>query len=123
VKASKRFAALYERAEEAELRLVVVLVPSSVSSGDIIDYSEYGTVQAGPDLDAALNKIEAFLDLPSVQAITEALAERKVYVGQLDALGRQVEEVLANLHATDVSIANFEEDAMTEAAKITGTST
>lgn len=123
MKASKRFAALYERAEEAELRLVVVLVPSSVSSGDIIDYSEYGTVQAGPDLDAALNKIEAFLDLPSVQAITEALAERKVYVGQLDALGRQVEEVLANLHATDVSIANFEEDAMTEAAKITGTST
>jgi len=123
VKASKRFAALYERAEEAELRLVVVLVPSSVSSGDTIDYSEYGTVQAGPDLDAALNKIEAFLDLPSVQAITEALAERKVYVGQLDALGRQVEEVLANLHATDVSIASFEEDAMTEAAKITGTST
>ena len=123
MKASKRFASLYERAEEAELRLVVVLVPSSVSSGDTIDYSEYGTVQAGPDLDAALNKIEAFLDLPSVQAITEALAERKVYVGQLDALGRQVEEVLANLHATDVSIANFEEDAMTEAAKITGTST
>ena len=123
MKASKRFASLYERAEEAELRLVVVLVPSSVSSGDTIDYSEYGTVQAGPDLDAALNKIEAFLDLPSVQAITEALAERKVYVGQLDALGRQVEEVLANLHATDVSIASFEEDAMTEAAKITGTST
>jgi hypothetical protein len=115
-RASKKFAALYEQALGAGLRLEVMLVPENVETGDSIEYCEFGAVQADGDLHAALGKVEAFLSLPSVAAITEALAERKVIVSQLDSAVERVNAVLADLSGVDVALTASAEEALAAAA-------